>query len=147
MQKLYAQGRALWQHRIMKALSVGVLAVGVQTIVFEIVGVFLRLTPLSTATVIGAEFGILTNFILNNMISFKDKTGGRAVYRFVRLHLVVSGSVAIQWGSLFVAERLTQNFFILHGIYVVSIIIGFVWNYTWYTIWVWRHPTEDAVPL
>lgn len=142
MQTLYTQCQLVWKHRIFRALTVGVVAVTAQTIVFEIVGVFLKLTPLSTATVIGAEFGILTNFYLNNSISFGDKTGGNTLHRLVRFHFVVSGSVCIQWLSLFVTEQITQNVILLHVVYVASIIIGFIWNYTWYTIWVWKHPTQ-----
>lgn len=139
--------KTLLKKRLIQALVVGVVAVCVQTAVFELLGVVFRLTAISTATVIGAEFGILTNFYLNNTFSFGDRTGGNLFYRLIRFHTVVSGSVFIQWLSLFIAERLTENLFLLHIVYVSSILVGFIWNYSWYKIWVWKHVTEDAVPL
>lgn len=128
--------------RLARALTVGVIAVSVQTVVFEVIGVILELTSVSTATVIGAEFGILTNFYLNNRFSFGDRVTGRLIARITKFHMVVSGSVFIQWFSLFVAERMTTNLLLLHAVYATSIVVGFVWNYTWYKVWVWKHPTE-----
>ena len=136
--------KTLLKKRIVQALMVGVVAVSVQTVIFELLGVVFRLTAISTATVIGAEFGVLTNFYLNNRFSFGDRTGGNLVHRLFRFHIVVSGSVFIQWISLFVAERLTQDLAILHVVYVASIIVGFIWNYSWYKIWVWKHPTHKS---
>jgi putative flippase GtrA len=141
MERFIELGKILASKRIVRALFVGVLGVLAQTIVFEIVGIFLKLTTLSTASLLGAEFGILTNFYLNRKISFHDRMNSAPLIRLFKFHLVVSGSVCIQWLSLFLAEHHTENLLILHGVYVASILVGFSWNYTWYTLWVWRHPT------
>ena len=146
MQSLPPYFRKMLEHRVVKTFLVGVLAVGVQTVVFESVGVFLGLTSLSTATVLGAECATITSFLLNNRISFPDKAGGSVLFRFLRFHLVVLGSIAIQWTALFIAERMTDDIFLLHIVYVASIILGFIWNYSWYKTWVWKHPTPGAEP-
>jgi putative flippase GtrA len=114
----------------------GVLA---QTAVFEI-GIWVLLLRPSVATLIGAECGILTSFILNNRFSFA-KHHHPVIHRLLRYHLVVSGSLFIQWLSVFVAESLTHNIWIIHGAYMVGIIVGFFFNYTGYRLFVW-HPKQ-----
>ena len=138
MERLAQRIKKMTKLRIVRALTVGVVAVSVQTIVFELVGVIFKLTSVSSATVIGAEFGILTNFFLNNKFSFGDRKVSGLASRIGKFHLVVSGAVFIQWLSLFIAERVTTDLLILHVVYASSIIVSFAWNYTWYKVWVWK---------
>lgn len=132
--------------RIVRTLTVGVIAVTVQTIVFEIIGVYLRLFSLSTAVLIAAETAILTNFHLNNRFSFRDRRHEISLLaRLARFHLVVSGSVLLQWLFVFFAEQKTDDLFIIHAAYGAGIVLGFAWNYTLYLLFVWRHiPPEEG---
>ncbi|MDO8518318.1 MAG: GtrA family protein [bacterium] len=125
--------------RLVRTIMVGAVAVVVQTIMFETLGVYLKLFALSTSAVIGAEVAILTNFYLNNRFSFHDRQHNISLFwRLLRFHLVVSGSVFLQWLFVFTAEHATQNLLFIHGAYAAGIIIGFFWNYTWYKLFVWR---------
>ena len=126
--------------QLIKALGAGVVGVLAQTAVFEVCFQVLHYTTASTAVVIGAEAGILTNFYLNNRFSFADRVGSRALFsRLIQFHLVVSGSVIMQWTLVFITEHLTQNTIFLHGAFLAGVGIGFVWNYTWYRMVIWRH--------
>lgn len=135
--------------RIVRTIVVGGIAVIVQTIIFEILGVFLQLAAPSTAVVIGAEAGILTNFYLNNRFSFNDRQHTISLFsRLVRFHMVVSGSVILQWLFVFITEHQTSDPFFIHIAYAAGIILGFAWNYTFYLLFVWRHavPTDEKLP-
>ena len=131
--------------RIVRALAVGAVAVFVQTVVFEVLGILLRVVSPSTAVVIGAETGILTNFYLNNRFSFQDRRRDIPLSsRLARFHLVVSGSVFLQWLLVFIVEHQTSSSLLIHGAYAAGIILGFAWNYTFYLLIVWRrHKTLD----
>lgn len=119
-------------------MVVGFVAVVLQTAIFEILGIYLHLFSPSTAVVIGAEFGLLVNFYLNNRFTFNGHGHDSMLVRLLRFHLVVSGSIIIQWLSLFIAEHLTTNLLLIHGAYFAGIFIGFLSNYTGYYLWVWR---------
>lgn len=141
--RLTKTGQRLYTSRLFRTASVGVVGVGIQTAVFEIIGVYLQLVSLSTAALIGSEFGILSNFILNNYFSFHEHQRPN-VTRLAKFHLVVLGSVFLQWLFVFVAERMTHDLFIIHVAYGAGILLGFIWNYNWYRLWVWKkHPIRE----
>lgn len=125
--------------RFLRVFIIGGIGVLVQTIVFEIIGIYLQLVLPSTAVLIGAETGILTNFYLNNRFSFSDRRHDISLSsRLLRFHLVVSGSIFLQWLFVFVTEHQTSDLLIIHAAYAAGIILGFVWNYTFYLLFVWK---------
>lgn len=123
--------------RIIRTGIVGGIGVVVQTIVFDLVGIYFHIVSPSTATVIGGELGVLTAFVLNNRYSFGDRTGHWPT-RLARFHIVTASSLAIQWISVFSAEHLTQNIVLIHAAYAFGIVIGFLFNYAGYHLFVWR---------
>lgn len=132
--------------RLVHTMTVGAVAVVAQTIVFEILGIYLQLVSPSTAVVVGAEAGILTNFYLNNRFSFHDRQHDISLLsRLARFHLVVSGSIFLQWLFVFIAEHQTDSYLIIHGAYAAGIILGFVWNYTFYLLFVWKHTVPSEI--
>ena len=137
--------RRLRYSRIMRVAFFGGMGVIVQTIIFETLGIWLGLLRPSLATLLGAEFGIITNFFLNNRFSFNDRTHAPLSMRLLRFHAVVSGSLFIQWLCVFTAESLTANTWVIHGAYAGGILLGFASNYTGYRLWVWKHHEEPPV--
>lgn len=132
--------------RLVRTIAVGVIAVVVQTTVFEIFGIYLQLFSPSTAVLVGAEAGILTNFYLNNRFSFHDRQHDISLFsRLLRFHFVVSGSVFLQWLFIFIAEHQTNSYLIIHGAYAAGIILGFAWNYTFYLLFVWQHKEPQKI--
>ena len=127
------------QSRFLRIATIGAIGFVVQTIVFEALGIYLHLVSPSTAVVIGAETGILTNFYLNNRFSFHDR--GRStsfIARILRFHMVASGSVLLQYLFVFVAEHQTNGGLFIQGAYITGVALGFLWNYTLYHLFVWR---------
>lgn len=128
--------------RVFRTIVVGGVAVVCQTLVFEILGIYLAIVSPSTAVVIGGEVGVFTNFFLNNRYSFGDRAHGSLLYRLLRFHIVVLGSIVIQWLFVRGAEHFDVGFFLIHVAYATGIVVGFVWNYNWYKFWVWQHRAE-----
>lgn len=123
----------------MRVALFGGLGVIAQTLIFEVLGIWLGLLRPSLATLVGAEVGVLINFVLNNRYSFNDRAHAPLITKLARFHVVISGALFIQWFAVFCAESLTTNLWIVHGAYAAGILIAFVSNYTWYRLWVWRH--------
>ena len=129
----------VWRSRPLRVAMFGAMGVIVQTIVFEVLGIWLGLVRPSTANIFGSEMGVLTAFVLNNRFSFNDRSHAPLLHRLLRFHIVVSGSLVIQWFCIYTTESWTDNFYIIHLAYAVGILVGFVFNYTGYRLWVWRH--------
>lgn len=140
MQRLLYIGRVLLRKSVVRSLISGGVSVMLQTAIFEVLAIWLKLVAPSTATVIGGEAGILLNFFLNNRFSFGHVTPRTSLLsRLLQFHLVVSGALLIQYVSVYIAERSTESIVTLHAVYLGSIIVSFCWNYSWYKLWIWRH--------
>lgn len=125
--------------RVLRVASFGAVGVIVQTLVFETLAFWLMVLTPSLATLVGAEMGVLTSFTLNNRYSFNDRSHAPLWHRLLRFHLVVSGSLFIQWLCVFSTELVTQDFYAIHAAYAAGILLGFISNYIGYHTWVWRH--------
>jgi putative flippase GtrA len=134
--------KRLRNSRLFRVAVFGGTGVVVQTILFEVVGIWLGLLRPSLATLLGGECGVLTSFLLNNRFSFNDRVHAPLLYRLARYHVVVSGSLFIQWLSVFGAEMATDNIWVLRGAYIFGIGVGFILNYTGYRLWVWKHHNQ-----
>lgn len=136
---------ALLNARLVRSLAAGTIGVATQTILFEILGIFLKVFSPSTAVVISAECGLLVNFYLSNRFAFYDRRHAISnLSRLLRFHLVVSGSIFLQWLFIFVAEHKTDSIWLIHVAYITGLILGFIWNYSLYLFFVWKHPTEST---
>lgn len=105
-----------------------------------------------TATIISAEFAIVTNFLINNFWSFKDKkiTGGAIGYitKFLFFNLVSSGSIVIQyfgivWLLHFFGDRAIHIGIVAIPSWIIYkiLIIGFViipYSYILYNKLIWK---------
>jgi putative flippase GtrA len=126
--------------RFLRIFIIGGIGVLLQTLVFEALGVYLGIVSLSTAAVAGGELGVLANFSLNERFSFPDRIAhtDSLLPRLMRFHMIVAGSLFIQWALLFFAEHHTQNILLLHAAYLGGIVLGFISNYIGYHLFVWR---------
>lgn len=132
--------QSLRHSRVVQSFFVGCIALVVQTSIFEVLAVLLHLSTPSTAVLLGAEGGVLTNFYINNAYTFADRQHHISkLSRLIRFHLVVSGSVFIQWLLVYLVEKSTDSFLLIHIAYFTGLGIGFIWNYTLYKLVVWRH--------
>ena len=131
----------------MRVAFVGGVGFLVQTIVFELLSFYLGLTTPSTATLIGGEVGLLTNFFLNEHISFSDRVAhsGSRWPRLLKFHGVVAVSLAIQWTVLFEVEHATSNILYIHIAYVAGLVLGFISNFAGYQFFVWKGYREPVI--
>lgn len=133
--------------RILRVLFIGGIGFIIQTAVFELLAVYLKILPASTAAVVGAEIAILCNFTLNQKFSFGEKHENTLPLwqRLLRFHLVVSGSIFLQWLFIFTTEQFTSNLLLIHVAYASGVIVGFASNYMGYKLFVWKskHPPVE----
>ena len=132
--------------RMGRVMLIGTVGFVIQTLIFEVLGIRLQIVAPSTATLIGAEFAILSNFFLINRYSFNDVTHVTSVLsRLARFHLVVCGSLVTQWLCVFIAEHMTEDLIIVRGAYLLGVGIGFIFNYMGYYLFVWRLRSNSKV--
>jgi putative flippase GtrA len=140
----YLKNSFIWQSRFLRVAILGGTGVLVQTAIFETIAFWLKLVAPSTAVIISAEFGILTSFFLNNRFAFDGHRQQSLCVRLLRFHIVVIGSLIIQWLFVFTAEHLTASTLFIQGAYFAGVLTGFVSNYIGYSLWVWRH--NESLP-
>lgn len=132
--------------RVFPILGAGGVGFLFQLGIFELFAVYLQILSPSIATIIGAEVGIIINFFINDRISFGDRLHKLPLaQRFLRHQGVVLGAVFVQWLCVFTAEGLTNDWLLIHAALLGGIGLGFIWNYLWYHLYVWRRhavPTE-----
>jgi putative flippase GtrA len=141
MQRLRLWVRAFFKSRIFRVGIIGLIGLTIQTSIFEVLGIVLNVVSPSTAVLIGAEVSILCIFFLNARFSFNDRReSGGFLTKLAKFHVVIAGSVFLQWLLTFAAENLTDNVMIIRLAYLSGVGLGFVTNYLGYLFFVWRHP-------
>jgi dolichol-phosphate mannosyltransferase len=128
--------------RFLKFIGVGLSGVGVNEGILTLTTIFTHWSKY-VAEIPGIEVSIITNFILNDFITFKDRRNGqnKAFFnRLARFNLIsiVGALINISIYSLItgifgldnLAGRLFANF--------VGIVVAFLWNYLVNNIWTWK---------
>jgi len=120
-----------------KFLVVGSIGFIINTLVLELM-VRLGFHP-ALGSGVGAEFAIVSNFLLNNAWTFGSRRvkGIRAVGKFFQFNMTSVGAILIQAGTVWLGTFLfgvtTYRWF-----YIVGVGIGLVWNYTMYSKVIWK---------
>lgn len=130
--------------RMLRVLAVGGIGAIWQTIIFNVLGVWAAMVSPSSATLMGAEVAILSNFTLNNRYNFVGDEYKRSslIQRFAKFHLVSSGSLLTQWVCMRIAENFSRDALFLNTAFIIGVGIGFIVNYTGYYFIVWRSKSE-----
>lgn len=120
--------------KLFKVMIIGGIGTVIQLIVFNL----LRLSlGLSWAQNLAIEAAIVSNFVLNNIWTFKEKSW--SLIRFVKFNILSLGSIVIQNVVLIAGVKiLGQSFLIENGLVLLGIILGLIWNYLMYTRVVWK---------
>lgn len=126
--------------RMGRVLIVGGIGAIWQTIIFNVLGVWAAIVSPSTATLMGAEVAIISNFTLNNRYNFTGDEHKRSplIQRLAKFHLVSSGSLLTQWVCMRIAESFSRDALFLNAAFIIGVGIGFIVNYTGYYFFVWR---------
>ncbi|MGC9210477.1 MAG: glycosyltransferase [Acidilobus sp.] len=118
--------------RPVKFAVVGAIGTGVNE---GVAAALLLVTNYTLSYVGGIEVSILSNFVLNDLWTFRDRRPGRWYWRLLRYHLMVAPAGLT---IFFVAELVTRLTHVnpLLGLFV-GILAGFVVNYTLSSRKVW----------
>ena len=120
--------------KLFKVLLVGGLGSVVQLIAYNLFRLSMNLTWSQNLSI---ETAIVSNFIFNNIWTFKEK--GWSLVRFIKFNLSSFGSLIIQNIVLLGGVRLLGQSIKTENILVtIGIIIGAIWNYLMYTRVVWK---------
>jgi len=126
--------------RFFKVAVVGGVGAILQFIIFNI----LRLTiQPEIATALAVEAAIVSNFIINNLWSFKDKKiqfkGINILLKFIQFNFLSLGSLIIQVVVMKIGILLFGRSFIVENFLVMlGILLGLFWNYFAYSRFVWK---------
>jgi dolichol-phosphate mannosyltransferase len=96
------------------------------------------------ANAIAVEFAVISNFVINNVWTFKEdkiafSKAGKLLGKFLVFNLVSLGSIFIQFVVMKLGVGiLGRGFLIENGLVMVGILIGLVWNFTMYKKVVWK---------
>ncbi|MFC1627033.1 glycosyltransferase [Patescibacteria group bacterium] len=130
------------QHeKLIKVAIVGGIGTVVQLVFFNLFRLKLHL---SVAQNLAIELAIISNFILNNVWTFKDKkfSGkqlGKLGKGFLKFNVLSVGSIIIQNIVLLGGIALLgRSFWIENALVIFGILLGLIWNYLMYTRVVWK---------
>jgi len=124
-----------------KFLVVGTIGFIINTVVLEVM-VKMQFHP-TIGSLVGSEFAIISNFILNNRWTFHDRiiSGKRQITKFIQFNTASVGAILIQAGSVFVGTFFfgvaTYRIF-----YIIGVGIGLIWNYIMYSRVIWKHKKD-----
>lgn len=126
--------------RMTRVLMVGGIGAIWQTIIFNVLGVWAAIVSPSTATLMGAEVAIISNFTLNSRFNFTGDEHRKSplLHRLLKFHLVSSGSLLTQWICMRIAEGMSRDALFLNAAFIIGVGIGFIVNYSGYYWFVWR---------
>ncbi len=121
-----------------KFLIVGTIGFIINTVVLE--GIVRFGFHPAIGSLVGAELAIISNFILNNRWTFRERkiSGKRQIFKFIQFNTASVGAIIIQAGSVFAGTL----FFGVHTyriFYMLGVGIGLIWNYIMYSRVIWRH--------
>jgi dolichol-phosphate mannosyltransferase len=86
----------------------------------------------------GIEVSIITNFLLNDFFTFADRRTGKAgsfFGRMVKYNVIALVGAFINWG---IASLLIHAGLDVYLSNFIGIVIAFLWNYFFSTIWAWK---------
>jgi dolichol-phosphate mannosyltransferase len=123
--------------RFFKFIGVGLSGTLVNLGVLKLVTVFTTWND-KVQLVPGIEVSIITNFLLNDFFTFADRRTGKTASFFRRMakyNLLAFAGAFINWGVAALMVNAGINIYLSD---FVGILIAFLWNYFFSTIWAWK---------
>lgn len=127
--------------RFLKFGIVGVTGLTIQTIIFEVFGVFTNLLSPQIATAVGGEAAIISNFTLNNAWTFKDHkvSGSKIIGKFLQFNMTSLIALAIQFIIMGIGQYVTRgDRLFIQFFYFGAISIVLIVNYYIYNKFIWK---------
>ena len=128
--------------RFFKFLIVGGTGLVLQTLIYWLLAFGIKLTSPVWGTIIGGQAAILSNYLLNNVWTFKDrKVVSIKVTAIKLIQFYLTSNIAvlvIQGGIMKIGEATVGDSIFIHGFYVLSMIMTLVFNFTIYNKFIWK---------
>ena len=124
--------------RFLKFIGVGFSGTLVNIGVLRLVTALTHWNARSFSLIPGIEVSIITNFLLNDYFTFADRRTGKTVSFFGRMlkyNLIALAGAVINWGVAALLVNAGVNIFLSD---FIGIVIAFLWNYFFSTIWAWK---------
>lgn len=133
----FAQRHSPRAKKVTKFLLVGSVGFVINTLVLEFL-VWLGLHP-AAGSAIGAEAAIISNFLLNNQWTFRDRKIDEAkkMVKFFQFNGTSLGAIALQAGVVYAGTH-------MYGIdayrmfYIIGVLTSLGWNYFMYSRVIWK---------
>ena len=124
----------LSEYRVLKFIAVGASGIVVNNGVLWLLVSLANMLPL-LAAIISIETSIITNFLLNNFWTFRERRGEKFPYKLVKYHgSVVLGAIV---NYVTFALLLAAGFHMIVA-NTIGILLGFILNYLLSEIFVWK---------
>jgi putative flippase GtrA len=125
--------------RMLRVIIIGAIGALWMAASFETLGIWLDLMAPSTATLLGGEVAVISNFVLNERFNFNESEHSSSLLRrLVKFHLVQGISLVALYSILLIAEHLSRGALFLNAAFIFGMGIQFIINYTGYYFFVWR---------
>jgi dolichol-phosphate mannosyltransferase len=124
-------------NRFLKFIGVGISGTAVNIGVLRLVTAFTSWNP-KVQLIPGIEISIITNFLLNDYFTFADRRTGKVgsfIRRLGKYNLIALAGAFINWGTAALLVHTGMNIFLAD---FIGIVIAFLWNYFFSTVWAWR---------
>lgn len=133
----FAQRQSPRMRKFIKFLIVGGWGFLINTIVLEIL-VFFGLHP-AAGSAIGAECAIVSNFLLNNHWTFRDRKieKSQRSAKFLQFNGTSLGAIALQAGIVYIGTHIygVESYRIF---YMLGVATSLGWNYIMYSRVIWK---------
>jgi dolichol-phosphate mannosyltransferase len=123
--------------RFLKFIGVGISGTFVNLGVLRLVTAFTAWNE-KVQLIPGIEVSIITNFLLNDYFTFADRRTGKKISFFQRMfkyNVIALAGAFINWGVAALLVHFGLNIFLSD---FTGIVIAFLWNYFFSSIWAWK---------
>jgi putative flippase GtrA len=128
--------------RLVRFLSIGVVSVAVQALIFNILLVVSDIRP-SVNAIIADQFAIVLSYYLNgkyafHALQFSNYTD--SLRKFIKFYFSMMSSTVIQAVIIFINVQIFGRSFIVANLaYILGILVAIVWNYFLQSRVVWKN--------
>ncbi|OGO24498.1 MAG: hypothetical protein A2144_01720 [Chloroflexi bacterium RBG_16_50_9] len=91
------------------------------------------------SAIFGIETSIVTNFVLNDYFTFRDRRGGKNksfLKRLMKFNATCLVGAGIQYGLLLLFTSVFDVYYLISNL--IGIVMAFLWNYFVNNLWTWR---------
>jgi len=129
--------------QFIKFAIVGTIGLIIQTTTYYVLAFVVEVTTPSLATIIGGQIAIISNYLLNNLWTFRERkitSFSKLVIKFFQFWLTSNFAVwVLQGGIVRLGEILvTKESSLIHLFFILGLIATIIWNYTVYNRFIWK---------